>query len=352
MKSARTVAIVRSDHIGDLVLTTPAIRALSRAGWMVDVIAPRGQISLLRGNPHIREITVLQDISPRWPADWWRLAMHLRRRRYEALIIPFAHPRRLLLASALSGASRRIAMWAGLPGRLTGHICVRSRYFEEPRPYARTAQLALGPLGIDPDGIEPELFISSEESLTISTELSGQLDPGIRIGIHPACLGNTCNLPLSTYQELASLILSRTDWKIVITGSKEDEKTLAAFRSLAETRSRRLWVAAGRFDLRQMAALLGELDAFVVPSTGPLHIAKAVGAPTLTPFCPQIPVCAAIWGHEPLGLSALEPDRPPCDRGKIHDAHCDFQGSITAADLFARLERLIQFPAVSLSTSD
>ncbi|MGH8048811.1 MAG: glycosyltransferase family 9 protein [Chthoniobacterales bacterium] len=334
-----SAVIVRADHIGDLVLTTPMIRALAKAGWDVDVVAPP-IVKLLEGNPHVRSLYDLRAICPDWPAGWGCLAAFLRRRKYKAVLLPFARPLPLLYASALSGARHRIAMWAGIAGRLTGHTCVRSGFHDEARPYAQTILRALGPLRIPDDGIRPELFPTQQEIHDAHAALDAHLLPGVRVAIHPLCLGNTCNLPPAEYATLARRILAETNWSIAITGAQGDDDALSK-AGFPQGTDGRLWMCCGMFDLRGLAALFTSLDVVVVPSTGPLHIAHAVGAKTLTPFCPQIPVCGRIWGHESLGDSVIEPVHPPCDPTGLHGPHCDFKGRLTADDLFARLARQI-----------
>jgi len=345
--SPPSVAVVRADHIGDLVLTTPMIRALAENGWEVDVIGGLGIIELLRGNPHTRELFSLQEIAPGWPRAWWRLGRFLARRNYDAVLLPYAHPRRLLLASALSGAPRKIAMWGGILGRITRHECVRSHFLNEVRPYASTVMRILSPLGIQGGNLHPNLYLTQAEIENAHEYLNQKLAKGIRIAIHPVGLGNACNLPLSTYRELLEIVLRRTDWKIVITGSEADRLKVIEWQRISAAAEGRLRIACGETDLRSLTAILHEVNAMVVASTGPLHLAAAVGTPTITAFCPQLPVCSGIWGHSPLELSSIEPFPPPCDASKIHGAHCDFRGTVTAADLFTRLEHIVVGPAGS-----
>jgi ADP-heptose:LPS heptosyltransferase len=317
------------------------------AGWHVDVIAPPF-VSLLAGNPHLRNLATLQVIAPNWPADWWKLAWHLRRQRYDAVLVPFSYPRQLLLASALSGAPHRIAMWGGIPGRLTLHRCLRSQTYENPRPYAETILRLLEPLNIPAQGIEPELYLEPEEEEAGKRLLDTRFPWGTRVGIHPLCLGNTCNLPIGVYRELARRILEQTDWSVLVTGTTGDREQVSDWAALPH--AERLWISCGQGDLRSLASVLKNLDLFIVPSTGPLHIARALGVPTLTPFCPQVPVCAKIWGHAPLEFSALEPSAPQCSPAARHGMHCDFRGALSADDLLARARQILA-PRANASAS-
>jgi ADP-heptose:LPS heptosyltransferase len=239
-------------------------------------------------------------------------------------------------------------MWGGIPGRLTLHRCLRSQTYENPRPYAETILRLLEPLNVPPQGIEPELHLESAEEDAGKHLLDTHLPSGIRVGVHPLCLGNTCNLPIDVYRELTNRILEHTDWSVVVTGTAEDREKVFDWASLPH--SERLWISCGLSDLRSLASLLKSLDLFIVPSTGPLHMARALRVPTLTPFCPQVPVCAKIWGHAPLALSALEPAMPVCNPDARHGTHCDFRGTLSADDLLARARQLLA-PRANASAS-
>lgn len=328
--------VVRADHIGDLLLTTPVIRALARAGWEVDVVAP-AHVCLLEGNPSVRRLAVLSDICPAWPRDWPRLAGWLRRGRYHAVLLPFARPWPLLAASVLSGARKRIAMWGGIAARLTGHHALRSHYFDRPRPYAEIIGRCLEPLSVPLGDIHPEIFLTADDHLALHRKAKLPL-PGpeaATIGVHPFALGNACNLPWSAYRDLIDRLLASTALRIVLTGTQADRNRMSGWEDLAQSFPDRLWNAAGELSLRETAALIASLRCYVVPSTGPLHIAASVGTPTVAPFCPQVPVNAAIWGHASPKNRCLEPESPPCHACERHTEHCDFRGSLPVERIMA-----------------
>ena len=100
----KRVVIVRLDHLGDLMLMTPLVRALHVGGWAVDLVVP----------------------------GWLRPLFET----YAMVFLPNANQRQQLLASLFSGVSKRYAMWSGVWGRLTWHTCLRSSIRERPRPFA------------------------------------------------------------------------------------------------------------------------------------------------------------------------------------------------------------------------
>lgn len=93
---------------------------------------------------------------------------------------------------------------------------------------------------------------------------------------------------LQRWQELAEMILERTDAVIVLTGSPAERAMTAQLEDALK--SPRLINAAGKFSLREAAALIARLDLLVTPDTGPLHVAAALKTPTIGLFAVASPV--------------------------------------------------------------
>ena len=93
---------------------------------------------------------------------------------------------------------------------------------------------------------------------------------------------------LQRWQQLAEIILERTDAAIVLTGSPAERAMTAQLENAL--RDQRVINAAGKFGLREAAALIARLDALVTPDTGPLHVAAALKTPTIGLFAVASPV--------------------------------------------------------------
>jgi ADP-heptose:LPS heptosyltransferase len=303
-------------------------------------------VTLLKNAPFVHHAAALLEICPAWPRDWKKLAAWLRERNYEAIIVPFCRPWELLRASAASGARRRIAMGTTLKAawlaRLTGHSFHATDFVRRPRPYYEIVAECASSL-VDPSPVEPpRLVLAEPDRMKGKSLLLSRLPEGLTVGIHPLCLGNTCNLPLETYREIIRLILRETNWGIVITGSQSDQAALGKWPPFIVENPQRIWNSSGNLSLTELTNLISVLDAYVVPSTGPLHIAHALQVPTVTPFCPQMPVCARVWGYAPYEKTTVEPAQPPCDPTRPHTLNCDFRGSISAQDVMHRLKAILQ----------
>jgi len=337
--------VVRLDHLGDVVLTTPLIRALALGGHTVDVLVKQAFEPVLTHSPYIRECFSQEAIAPGFPKAWWKLGAWMREGGYNNILVPYARERRLCFASMISGADTRIAMWGGIWGRLTFHQCLRS---EIPRPFSEILLRCATALEIPGQGLTPDLFLTDTER----AELRARIPPAFRgrnlIGLHPGTAGNTCNLPGSVYAEVVQLLLDGTDCAVAVTGT-EDEGSLIRDWPARVISSERVWVCLGQLTLRQLACAIAEMDVYICPSTGPLHIASAVGTPTVSPFCPVAPLCASIWGNVGSPARILEPTTCPRIRGE--PCCCDFQGQITANQIVDQVIDILKSRVAKVPTA-
>ena len=330
--------VVRLDHLGDLLLTTPLVRALAVAGHEVDVLVRQAFAPVFAYSPHVQTCISVEQVAPDFPRGWWRLARWLRSQKYDLIILAYAKEKRLCFASAFSGTRRRVAMWSGIWGRLTLHQCLRSEILTDPRPFSQILLRCAEAVGAPGQGLKPDLFLTAEERTALRERIPTSLASRPLIGIHPGSAGNACNLPSSVYAELASLILRQTNYGIVFTGTA-DEMGLLKDWPAEVLESDRVWNALGQLSLRELGCLVAEMAVYICSSTGPLHVASAVGTRTVSPFCPVVPLNAAIWGNVGAPSLVIEPET--CPRRSGSEACCDFRGQISASQLLAAIQSSI-----------
>ena len=328
------VLIVRLDHLGDVLLTTPLVRAAVKAGNEVHVLVRESCATLFVENTGVTT-HILEQVAPEFPRRWWRLGGWMRSGRYDMILLPHAKPPQLLLASALSGAGRRIAMWSGIFGRLTLHRCLRSGIRAGERHFSEMLLDCAREAGFPIDGSKPDFFLSAEEIEQARAEFATRF-PGLKVvGVHPGCAGNTCNLPSVTFGRVAEMLLEEPGLAVVASGVPAERPLFEAWPE-AVLRHPRFYNACGEWNLRQLAAHVANYSTMVVPSTGPLHIAAAYGIPTVTAFCRYPPVSATVWGNLTPGSVVLSPPAEFCNerRSAPGSPHCDFEGKVKAEELY------------------
>jgi ADP-heptose:LPS heptosyltransferase len=330
--------VVRLDHLGDVLLTTPLVRALAVADHLVDVLVQDALKPVFQESKFVRHCFGIKEVAQTFPQRWWPLGSWMRKSNYDVIILAYARERRLCLASLFSGAPRRIAMWSGLWGRLTAHECYASHILDRPRPVSEILLECSRALGLAGQGLQPDFFLTEAERDQVWSLLPESLHGRSLIGIHPGSAGNACNLPSAVYGELAGLLLKRTERAIVVTGTIAERDLLNVWpRKVLQ--SERLWISMGKLDLRELASVIAQMPVFICSSTGPLHIASAVGTGTVSPFCPAAPLNAAIWGNVGAPSRVLEPESCPRLQGSTRC--CDFRGQITAEEMLGRVLELL-----------
>ena len=334
------VLIVRHDHLGDLVLTTPLIRALSLAGQQVTVIARRSSLPVLEGNPHVRNLLAMEDLAPDYPRGILALGSGIRKLQPDLVLVPHAKPRWLLLSVRAGYWGKVIAMYGGVISRL---LLCRSLRSGLPNHLRHISDIWLDlarSIKVLPDGLQPEIFLASDEKKSAKEQLVGRFGSRKVVVIHPGCSGNTCNLPIETYVEFIDRLLLCTEVAIVLTGLASERDQYATLLS-RYAQATRVWNSMGELGIRQLCAVIAHASALCSVGTGPMHLASALVVPTVTPFCRKIGVCNQVWGNQGAKNITMEPPADICAlRG--NGEHCDFEKSIGVMNLMEALRPFIE----------
>jgi len=298
---AARALVLQTSFLGDTVLTTPLIAELAK-GAIVDVVVTAASAALLKDNPAIQS-TIIYDKRgrDRGVRGFVRLARQLRRNRYTAAY--------LAQGSVRSGALLRAA---GIPTRV-GYETSAGRHFYTKRvPYIENEHhasrlLRLAGVEPNPSRLRPHLYPGAEERAAVDRLLgeAGAATDDL-IAVAPGSVWATKRWPY--YAELAPEL----DGRVVIIGG-------AADRELAEQIIQRVGSraidATGKLSLLASAELISRSRVIVTNDSSPLHLASAMGTPTVAIFGPTVPE----FGFGPLApksivLGVTTLGCRPCDR--------------------------------------
>lgn len=273
------VLVVRFSSIGDVLLTTPLLRAIRRRypDARVTVLTRPAYAALISHNPHVDRVL---EAPPDRPLRV--LARQLRAGRYTHLLDLHDSLRSRLLRALVPGA------WSRYPKhRLARAVLIYSKrdYYRDHRPVPERYFDAARELQVEPDGQRPEFFLAPEAELEAGTWLArAGLAQGPIIALAPGAAHATKRWPVEHWRELAARLLGQ-DFSIVIVGGAEDA---ALGESLAEVARGRMVSAAGHFGLQGTGALLRRVAALVSGDTGVMHMSAAVGTPVVALFGPTV----------------------------------------------------------------
>ncbi len=273
------VLLVQLRRIGDVLMTTPAVRAL-RSAW------PEAHLSYLteppshqvfQNSPRVDAVRLYPRNAGLW--EHLRLMRDLRRERFDVVIDFFSNPRSAQLAWA-TGAPRRIGF--DFPGRRWAYTDRISP--AQGRRFAAEHKAALlGPLGIASGDLVPEIFLGAEQRDYAGRQIAGL---GVREGELLVALCPVSRQPYKVwpakhFARVADVLIERYGAKVLLFWGPGEESFIHAVRAgMAHAALPDYPVP----DLLQMAALLERCHLYVGNDNGPRHFAIAVGTPTVAVF--------------------------------------------------------------------
>ncbi|TSA22766.1 MAG: putative lipopolysaccharide heptosyltransferase III [Betaproteobacteria bacterium] len=321
----RRILVIKFRHIGDVLLTAPLISTLKQGLPEVRVYAAvkEGTEAMLEGHPDLDTLFVLpvrrateSHLHFMWRS--LRFLWQLRRERIDLAINTTEGDRGILLAW-LIGARER---WGIVkPGReKTWQARKLTRHFAPLDGYTHTVirNLALAaPLGL-PECREVKLFVSDADRARVSTLLTTQ---GVTkdtplIHCHPASRWLFKCLPAHTVAEVIDW-LQAGGYRVVLTCAPDPRERTLLDAILAAAKSAPIDLG-GQLSLKQTAALSAMSRLFFGVDSAPMHMAAAVGTPTLGVFGPS---GTFDWGPWPNGWQGEGTPYPGWNGIKHADAH-------------------------------
>ncbi len=310
MKNVSRILLVRTDKIGDVILTTPAIAALRAkfpesyiVGWASSIGA-----DVYASNPHLNKMIQLD---PETHGGLWgifRLASALREEKFDAAVL-FQTKFPVAFAVWLARIRYRIGplskWWSWLfynLGRRQNRSAVEMHEADYNLQLLKAFGITVADtwektyLRVDPakKKIAQDFFREKGINQKFKTIL-----------IHPGMAGSALNWPERHYITLGRRLLKR--YNILITGGS-NESALVDRVAQGITRDHGylpdrpvLAKYLGERGLTEFIAMVEAVDGVVAPSTGPMHIAVALGKKVVTLFSPIKVQSAVRWG--PYGVN-------------------------------------------------
>lgn len=345
-----TYLVSRTDAIGDVVLTLPV------CGWLKQQF-PDCRVVLIG-----RTYTAAVAVACPWVDDFLNLdelqalpepAQVAVLRRYEAAAIVHVFPNKRLARLAWKA---RIPLRIGTRNRwqhwLTCNRLVALSRRHSPLHEAQLNLQLLRPLGFSKKMSLPEIAplvqlqptgpLASQWTQLLQARRLGQLN----IVLHPRSRGSAREWGLENFGQLARL-LHRAGHRVFITGTAAEAEELRDF--LTKHAASIAADLTGQLSLPQFLAFIAAADGLVAGSTGPLHLAAALGRHALGLYPPIRPMHPGRWA--PLGTHAeyLVFDKPNCETCRTAPASCTCIRAIEPLVVMARIASWAALPPLAAS---
>jgi heptosyltransferase-2 len=286
------ILIVKFNAIGDVVMTTPAIRDLRQAYPKAHIALLVGSWSapVIRKNPHLDEIIEFdqQMFVERRYFDIAKLLFSLRRRRFDAAVI-FHALRSIHLFIRLCGISQRFGLSRGsgfsfLTASVPENLGLERYYAANYQEVAELAGAHAGPT-ITEVHSDAEDTGEAHRLLTEGGLLAGEsfllVAPGG--GRNPREDMAARRLPKERFaQVILDLLKDRTDLRVVLSGAESDRDE-TAFLAAHIPKSIDL---TGKLSLPVLFSIVRKSTAVLCNDSSVLHIGIACGKPVVAPFGP------------------------------------------------------------------
>lgn len=282
----RRVLVVKPRAIGDVLLSTAVLPDLRRVfkDSRIDFLVEGFASPVLGGNPYIDEVITYSAKSD----SSLSIISNVRKRRYDLVIDLFANPRTAVI-TLLSGAKYRV----GFPfkwRRIAYNIIVSPRGGDVHNVEFNLD--ALRRLGIETTSSTPVFHLDKRSQEFAGTFLSDNgLHEGGFVSINIGGGWDIKRWPVEKFIELCGLIDARLHRRVVVLyGPSEEAEAARIARSSGA-------ILAPRTSLKEMGAVLEASELLVTNDSGPMHIAAALGVPTLAIFGPTSPHLQGPYGN-------------------------------------------------------
>ncbi|HVK37215.1 MAG TPA: glycosyltransferase family 9 protein [Candidatus Kapabacteria bacterium] len=338
-RKVERILIFKLDHLGDLLIATPALRAI-RARFPdaeIRIVVGDWNVALLRHNPSIDAVHVYNSARFCRPPNTTHRFSQLREQLgtwKPDLVVGLRDDWHTLGYALLSGAAR--------VDRGSAHLveyAERARTHQALRHEIERLWRTLEPLGIERE-TDPQLdyFVDDDERTEARRFMA---DRGIRAPFAMLHAGATQPLrewPLERFASIARHLHRRYGMQAVLVGVDRERERSRGLASLIQDLAP--VDVTGELGLRPTAALMGEAGLYVGSDGGAMHLAAAVGAPTIGLFGPGSYHVFSPIGRRTVGITRMFPCSPcgqiTCIRPQDTCMH-----AITTDEVLEAVDRLV-----------
>ncbi|MDD2679415.1 MAG: lipopolysaccharide heptosyltransferase II [Candidatus Omnitrophica bacterium] len=296
----KRILIVRTDRIGDVLLSTPVIKALRDKyphAYIAMMVSPYAR-DIVEGNPYLDKVIIYDKdkLHKSWLSSL-RFARGLKKKKFDLALI--LHPsNRAHLVSFLAGIPRRAGYDRKLGFLLTDRIRHTKQKGEKHELEYNLDLLRY--LGIEPQDKNLYMPIKAEAEKWVKElfRQEGVHEADRLLAIHPAASCPSKIWPAERFATAADNLAQKYGFKILIVAGPKDLKLAEALVKNMRSSAINL---AGKTSVAQLASLLKRCTLFISNDSGPVHIASSLGTPVISIFGrKQAGLGPRRWG--PLGL--------------------------------------------------
>lgn len=279
----KRILIVRTDRIGDVLLSTPVIKAMRDNypnAYIAMMVSPYAK-DIVEDNPYLDAVIIYdKDGKHKSWGRSFKFARNLKKKKFDLALI--LHPtNRAHLVTFLAGIPERIGYNRKLGFLLTKKI-EHTKQLGQKHELEYNLDL-LKVLGIKV--FDKTLFMpirkDSEKWADDFLREKGISAADKLLAIHPGASCPSKVWPNERFAQVADSLSAKYGFKVLVISGPKD---VALAQSVVKNMQKPAFNAGGRTSVSQLASLLKRCILLISNDSGPVHIASAVGIPVISIF--------------------------------------------------------------------
>lgn len=313
----RKILISRTDNIGDVVLTLPMVGLLkSLTDSEIYFLGKSYTIDILKLTKNIDHIINYDDFDK---ADDSKLIDFFQKNQIDTIIHVFPN-KKVARCAKKAGVKIRV----GTSHRLF-HLwtCNQLLHFSRKKSNDHEAILNLNLLKKIVHS--PELQLKDLPKYYGIENISQKKSEKLKMIFHTKSFGSAVDWPIEKYVELSKKLIAHYGERVEIyfSGTAKESPLISPFiETIVDNKN--VYDMTGKFNLSQFVDFISHSDFLLACSTGPLHIASAVGINSLGLYSNHRPIHSGRWA--PVGVNAhyidsqdLNSEKPDIARISVDD---------------------------------
>ncbi|MCE1164958.1 MAG: glycosyltransferase family 9 protein [Bacteroidetes bacterium] len=335
----RRILIVRTDRVGDVVMITPMIREIRKKypDAYIGALVQPNTAKILLNNPYLDAI-ITDDLSKE---TFWYVVKEMRKHRFGTglLVLPTERAAYQMFFACIWN---RVGVGRKLYEVITLMRSVSRGKYVNLRHEADYCMDLARKIGVKTDNIQPEIFITYEEKKWTLDFLRKKNISGdtYKIILHTGSKNSAPNWSESKYLELLNKIVRKfpsENFVIMLTAYEMTDEFKSSVKAIGGDRI--IDVSPDFKDLRDFIKIISAADLMVCSSTGPIHLADALGIKCIGIHCHRPMNCAKFWGVINKKSINLEVTKEYCDTYCSSDRNkCAFENGISTDEVLKHID--------------
>ncbi|MEK6647325.1 MAG: glycosyltransferase family 9 protein [Candidatus Firestonebacteria bacterium] len=318
--SQKRILLIKLRNIGDMLISTPAIKAIRNKykDSHMAFLCPKNSAEVFINNSYINEIIIYEKDKLNSLFSHIEFFRLIHNKKFD-IVINFEASFRSALISLLSGAKKRII---NNHNGVNYFTTVRMLGSKTPKSGIQRDLDTVLSAGIEPIDYYPEIFPCKKDcefAENIFTKEKIFSDDFV-IGISPGASREIKMWKLEKFAQLIDKLVSEKNAKILLFAGPKEEKIAAQIKELVKTKNT---IILKDLSLLQYSALIGKCKAYIGLDSAGVHIAVAMGVPSVVLIGPEdSTVCHPYLEKDRHFAVSVDVNCRPCYKATCDNKKC------------------------------